>query len=163
MNNATSHLAIIKVNDEYGTPLSLFSDKDHTPKEVRKFFRKIRFDYFASDTNHVVQDYFTKKDDAFTKEWKKRGFCNFPYSQIYKCMKKAWEEHQKYGTEFLILCYSKTDTAFWHEFVEGKCEYYFHKGRIKFLDKDGQILVDKKGREQSSPYPSVWIIIRKKQ
>ena len=56
----------------------------------------------------------------------------------------------------MILCYAKTDTKWWHEYVEGKAEYHFQKGRIKFLDGQGNLT------KNSSPYPSVWIIIRGK-
>ena len=71
-------------------------------------------------------------------------------------MKKAWEEHEKYGIEIMILCYAKTDTKWWHKYVEGRAEYHFQKGRIKFLDEQGNLT------KNSSPYPSVWIIIRGK-
>ena len=47
-----------------------------------------------------------------------------------------------------------------HRFVENKAEVHFQKGRIKFLDNNGNVKLDKHGREQSSPYPSVWIIYR---
>jgi|TARA_B100001750_G_C15375063_1_gene529397 phage N-6-adenine-methyltransferase len=149
-SKSVQHLESIKVNDEYGTPHFLFLEN------CLKFDCSPAVDYFASDKNHVLDKYYTKKDDAFKREWYHNGFCNFPYSMMEKCLKKAWEEHEKYGIEIMILCYAKTDTKWWHEYVEGKAEYHFQKGRIKFLDGQGNLT------KNSSPYPSVWIIIRGK-
>ena len=85
---SVQHLQSIKVNDEYGTPHSLFLEK------CLKFDCSPSVDYFASDKNHVLDKYYTKKDDAFKREWYHNGFCNFPYSMMEECLKKAWEEHE---------------------------------------------------------------------
>jgi len=69
-------------------------------------------------------------------------------------MKKAYESHIKHNVTGLILVYAKTDTRWWHEFVENKAEVHFIKGRVKFY-LDGQI------SKNSAPYPSCWIIYRK--
>ena len=146
-----------KINDEYGTaitdvkPLHSFNDA------VKTFNVKPVFDYCASDNNHVCKKYFTKKDNALTKDWKWDGFCNFPYSKQYEFMEKAWKEHQKNNIELLILAYSKTDTQWWADFVENKAEVHFIKNRIKFLDKNGKLTANQ------APYPSCWIIYRRKK
>jgi len=80
----------------------------------------------------------------------------------------------------LILTYSKTDTKWWHEYIEGKAEVHNIKGRIKFLDENGKIKkyckncktsfsgidicprCDGELRENCAPYPSCFIIYRKK-
>ena len=147
-NRAVEHLAIISRNDDYGTPLFLFEEA------CQKFKVRPVVDYFASDTNHVCDEYYTKNDNAFLQDWTKPGFINPPYSMVAKVIKKAWEEHQKHNTELLLLTYSKSDTRWWHEFIEGKAEVHFHKGRIKFLDSKGI------PTKRPAPYPSVWIIYR---
>ena len=149
-NKAIEHLAIIRKNDEYGTPIFLFSDA------CKKYNIRPVIDYFASDTNHTLEKYYTKKENAFLKEWTDPGFINPPYSIIAKVMKKAWEEHQKHNIELLLLTYSKTDVRWWHDYVQGKAEVHFIKGRIKFLDSKG--IPTKK----PAPYPSCWIIFRPK-
>ena len=148
MTKSVTHLHNIKVNDNYGTPIFLFVEKtiEYNVNPV--------FDYFASKQNHVTKKYWTKKNNAFEKNWKYDGFINPPYSIIADVMKKAYEEHLKNNITLMILTYNKTDTAWWHEYVEDKAEVHFHKGRIKFLDKDGHIT------KNSAPYPSVWIIYR---
>ena len=150
-SKAVKHLAIINKNDEYGTPISLFLES------CGKYNCTPKVDYFASDVNHVCDKYYTKSDDAFSKSWTENGFINSPYSMIGKVMQKAYEEHLANNVELMILAYAKTDTQWWWKWVENKAEVHFIKGRIKFLDAKGN------PTKLSSPYPSVWIIYRRKQ
>tara|TARA_R100001244_G_scaffold41733_1_gene37657 strand:+ start:1710 stop:2240 length:531 start_codon:yes stop_codon:yes gene_type:complete len=150
-SKAVKHLANIKINDEYGTPISLFLES------CGKYNCTPRVDYFASDVNHVCDEYYTKSKSAFETGWWVNGFINAPYSMIGKVMQKAYEEHKKNNIELMILAYAKTDTKWWHLYIENcpTCEVHFIKGRIKFLDAKG------KPTKLSAPYPSVWIIYRK--
>ena len=68
-------------------------------------------------------------------------------------MKKAYYQNIKHGVEGMILIYAKTDTKFWHSFIEGKAEVHFIKGRIKFL-KNGI------KTKNSAPYGSCIVIYR---
>ena len=153
MSKSVKHLAIIGENDEYGTPSFLFLEA------CKKYNCNPVVDYFASKTNHVGEKYYTKDDLVFEMEWFENGFINPPYSRklLPKIMKKAWEQHQKHNIELLILTYAKTDTQWWHNFVEGKAEVHFHNGRITFLCKHGF------PKNNKAPYPSAWIIYRPKQ
>ena len=150
-SEAVKHLANIKTNDEYGTPISLFLEA------CGKYNCTPKVDYFASDVNHVCDKYYTKSDDAFSKSWTENGFINSPYSMIGKVIQKAYEEHMANNVELMILAYAKTDTQWWWKWVENKAEVHFIKGRIKFLDAKGN------PTKLSSPYPSVWIIYRRKK
>ena len=150
-SKAVKHLANIKINDEYGTPIFLFLEA------CGKYNCTPKVDYFASDVNHVCDKYYTKSDDAFSKSWTENGFINSPYSMIGKVMQKAYEEHMANNVELMILAYAKTDPQWWWKWVENKAEVHFIKGRIKFLDAKGN------PTKLSSPYPSVWIIYRRKQ
>jgi len=98
-SEAVKHLANIKTNDEYGTPISLFLDA------CKKFHCTPKVDYFASDVNHVCDEYYTKSDDAFSKSWTSDGFINPPYSRklMPKVMQKAYEEHKKNNIELTLL------------------------------------------------------------
>ena len=150
MSKSVKHLANIKVNDEYGTPPFLFSES------VKKFNCIPKVDYFASEANHVCSEYYTKEDNAFELNWTQNGFINPPYSLIKKVMQKAYEEHLANNIELMILTYNKTDTQWWHSYVENKAEVHFIKGRIKFLDRKGN------QTKYPAPYPSCWIIYRSK-
>ena len=159
MSKAVKHLQNIRIQDEYGTPLFLF-------QEYCKHFDFIpKVDYFASPVNHVVQKYYTMKENSFEKDWTEDGFVNPPYSQVKKVMEKAYNECSKYHIRLLILVYAKTDTDWWHEYIENNpmVTYKFQHHRIKFLGENGQKILDKNGREQSAPYPSVWIFMNGKE
>ena len=67
-SKAVKHLANIKINDEYGTPISLFLEA------CGKYNCTPKVDYFASDVNHVCDKYYTKSDDAFSIPFKEDGF-----------------------------------------------------------------------------------------
>jgi len=115
-----------------------------------------KIDVCATEKNSKCAKFITEKEDSLLVEWKQTFFMNPPYSKVEKFMKKAYYQHIKHGVEGLILVFAKTDTKWWHEFVENKAEVHFIKGRIKFF-KDGY------ETKNSAPYPSVWLIYRVKQ
>jgi site-specific DNA-methyltransferase (adenine-specific) len=138
----------ITVQDEYGTP-NLQLKKAMMDYDILPFI-----DVCATPENAKFATFFTIKDDALTKEWRLDFFMNPPYSRVKEFMKYAYNEHIRHNVNGLILTYAKTDTIWWHEFVENKAEVHFIKGRIKFL-RDNQVT------QHPAPYPSVWIIFRK--
>ena len=148
-SRAVLHLQKISVKDEYGSPQDLVS------QACAKYKINIKIDYAGSDKLHVVDRYYTKQDNALTKEWTEDGYLNAPYSMQYEFIRKAWQEHLKYNINLLILAYAKTDTLWWHRFVEDKTEIHFIRGRLKFLNQEGK-------PKNSAPYPSCWIIYRKR-
>lgn len=111
-------------------------------------------DVCATDRNAKFSNYFTENDDALNQDWNHNFFMNPPYSQIKTWMKKAFDEHKKNNVDGLILTQSKTDTKWWHEFVEGIAEVHFVKGRVKFL-------LNGIASKNPAPFCSVWIIYRK--
>ncbi len=77
-------------------------------------------------------------------------FCNPPYGKdIAKWCKKAYEESQKPDTVVVLLVHSRTDTRWFHDWVYGKAELRFVKGRLKFG-----------GSKNSAPFPSMVAIFR---
>jgi len=139
-SKAVKHLQIINDNDEYGTPESIYK------MGVSLAGFKPDIDVCASEFNHKCEYYFTINDDFLElndNRFISNNFGNFPYANQYQCMKKAWELYQKYNGNWLILAYSKTDTKWWHQFVEGKAEVHFIEGRVKFLDKHGEPLLSR--------------------
>lgn len=147
---AVEHLKNITVQDEYGTPFDKLEQicKDCNINPI--------IDVCTNTSNHKFPVYFTKDQDALKKEWTRDFFMNPPYSKVAEFMQYAYQQHKKHNVNGLILTYSKTDTRWWHEFVEGKAEVHFIKGRIKFKDENGN------DTKYPAPYPSVWIIYRKK-
>ena len=160
-SKAVQHLQSIQVNDEYGTryDLLLQAMKDY------KIYPRI--DICSNNYNFKFAPYYTKEDNALTKEFTEPFFGNLPYSLNYEFMEHCYKQHKKHNVDALLLTFAKTDTEWWHKFVEGKAETHFVKRRISFNDEFGseKLYKDPKSgriREGQSPYPSVWIIFRKK-
>jgi len=141
------HLQNIKIHDNYETPPILFD------QACLKFKIRPTIDVCANEKNSRCAKFITEIEDSLTFEWYETFFMNPPYSKIEKFMRKAYYQSKKHKIEGLILTYSKTDTKWWHSFVENQAEVHFIKGRIKFFKKGIQT-------QNSAPYPSCWIIYR---
>jgi len=86
-------------------------------------------------------------DGGLDREWGSKTFCNPPYGkEIYHWLYKAYTESLK-GKLVVCLIPSRTDTAWWHEFVMKATEIRFLRGRLKFGDS-----------KNSAPFPSVIVI-----
>ncbi len=148
--SSIKHLSIIKVQDEYGTPEELYYDL------CNKFKIFPTLDVCATKQNAKCKNFITKEEDSLLFEWTETFFMNPPYSKVGQFMKKAYYQHLKHKVEGMILIFAKTDTQFWHSYIEEKAEVHFIKGRIKFL-KDGF------KTKNSAPYWSCIVIYRLKR
>jgi hypothetical protein len=83
-------------------------------------------------------------------------FVNPPYGrEIGKWVKKSYEEGLKPNTLVVMLIPARTDTRYFHDYILGKAEIRFIKGRLKFINLDGD------GKETSpAPFPSMLAIYR---
>ena len=78
-------------------------------------------------------------------------FCNPPYGrEIGKWVQKAYEEAQA-GTPIVLLIPARTDTSYFHEYIYGKAEVRFVRGRLRFTDEDGHAA-------DPAPFPSMLVI-----
>lgn len=96
------------------------------------------------------EKHYTPTDDGLSKDWQgETVFCNPPYSsgQQNAWIKKCYEEAQKPNTTVVALLPSRTDTARFHEYIYGKAEIRFIKGRLKFG-----------GSKNSAPFPSMVVV-----
>ena len=77
-------------------------------------------------------------------------WCNPPYCRKTGLwVKKAYEEHQRTGCTVVMLLPSRTDVRWFHDYILGKAEIRFIKGRLKFG-----------GSKNSAPFPSIVVIYR---
>lgn len=113
-------------------------------------------DATASDSNTKCKYYF--KEDALNAPWWGTVFCNPPYSQWQKFVEKAWNEHLK-GSTVVLLLPARTDTKAFHKYIWPYAEIRFLKGRLKF-EIEGKPVLDKHGKPQSAPFPSMVVIFR---
>lgn len=79
-------------------------------------------------------------------------FCNPPYGrQIGEWVKKAYEESRKPNTLVVMLIPARTDTKWFHDYILGKAEIRFIRGRLKFG-----------GADNAAPFPSMVVVFRHK-
>lgn len=80
-------------------------------------------------------------------------FVNPPYGiDNWAWCKKAFEESRG-GVTVVMLLPSRTDTAWFHDWVLGKAEIRFLRGRLKFTDDQGN------GKD-TAPFPSLLAVYR---
>ncbi len=113
---------------EYSTPLSLF-------EPLNKEFR-FNTDVCASDKNAKCYNYFTVKDNAFTKNWRGNCWMNPPFSkELRKWVKKAHDDSCKYGGTIVCLIPVRSNTKWWGEIIEN-AEVRFIIGEVNFNDNE---------------------------
>jgi len=81
--------------------------------------------------------------DGLKREWGTRTFMNPPYSNIEPWVHKAWLESRK-GKLIVGLLRGDTSTRWFHQWVLGKAEIRFMRGRVKFG-----------GKNKAAPFPSI--------
>ena len=128
MNNI--QVMFSKDSDEWGTPQALFD-------ELNKEF-SFTLDPCATAENHKCPKYFSMAEDGLKQNWGgQRVFCNPPYSKIDKWVAKAFYETRNDNTLVVLLIPSRTDTRYFHNYIYGRSEIRFIKGRLKFSDGKG--------------------------
>lgn len=103
-------------------------------------------DVCATKENTKCNFYYTKEKDGLSQDWTKyEGYkwMNPPYGrEIGKWVKKAYESEKT-----VCLLPARTDTKWFHDYIYGKAEIEFIKGRLKFGDS-----------KNSAPFPSMIVI-----
>lgn len=100
--------------------------------------------------------YYTPETDGLSQSWNRGGavFCNPPYGrEIGKWVKKAYDESQK-GQTIVLLLPARTDTKYFHDYIYGKAEIRFLRGRLRFTDEDGKA-------SDPAPFPSMIVLYNK--
>lgn len=140
MNTA---LMFSSATDQWATPQDFFDRLD------REF--NFTLDPCADVNNHKCDIYFTKEDDGLQHSWKGHTvFCNPPYGKVIKdWVKKSYDESRDKDTVVVMLIPARTDTAYFHDFIYGKAEVRFIRGRLKFGDS-----------KNAAPFPSMVVIFR---
>ena len=118
----------------------------------QKFFDELNSEFHftldpcALPENAKCEKYYTPEDDGLIQNWNgETVFCNPPYGkEIGKWVKKCMETE---GGHRVMLLPARTDTRWFHEYIYGKAEIRFIKGRLKFGDS-----------KNSAPFPSMVVI-----
>jgi site-specific DNA-methyltransferase (adenine-specific) len=107
------------------------SDKWMTPPEL---YQKLN-DEFHFNFDPCPIDWVEGGPDGLSIEWGTSTFCNPPYSNVAKWIKKASEEAAK-GKRVVMLINAITDTKAFHDYIYNKAEIRFIKGRVSFINPD---------------------------
>lgn len=128
---------------DWSTPQGFFDELD---KEF-----DFTLDPCATQENAKCKKFYTEEDNGLIQDWSgERVFCNPPYGpQLKLWVKKCFEEGQK--TLVVLLIPSRTETAYFHDYIQGKAEIRFIRGRLRFS-----------GSKINAPFPSLLAIYRPK-
>lgn len=138
-----SHYIAKSKTDVWQTPKDLYKELDD----------EFNFSHFDPCPLHP-------QFDGVHIDWAKRTFCNPPYSGLKSTkarlgwIEKAHNEAQK-GKLVVLLIPARTDTTWFHQIIKkNRYEVRFMRGRVKFLDADGQ-------EQNPAPFPTMLVIMRK--
>jgi site-specific DNA-methyltransferase (adenine-specific) len=130
---------------EWSTPQTLFDELD---KEFN-----FTLDPCATPENAKCKKFFTKEHDGLKQSWRNEiVFCNPPYGrEIGKWVEKAFMTNQLNlgDIPIVMLLPARTDTKYFHDYIYGKSEIRFIKGRLKFGDS-----------RNSAPFPSMIVVFK---
>ena len=115
-----------------------------------------RLDACASRANAKCARFFTAADDALRQTWAPfvRVRMNPPYGRkIAAFTRKAFEESGKKGALVVALVPARTDTRWWHDWVSGKADVVFLRGRLRYTNEKGE-------EGSSAPFPSALVLYR---
>lgn len=146
------------------TQQTMFSSNRDDWETPQDFFDKLNEQYrftldpCSSDTNAKCPKHYTEQDNGLEQDWGgETVFCNPPYSRKGGqdlWVKKCYEESLKPNTTVVALLPARTDTKRFHQYILGKAEIIWIEGRLVF-EIDGKPILDKKGRPQPAPFPSM--------
>lgn len=125
---------------EWATPQAFFD-------QVSEEFGTFDLDVCATKTNTKVNRFFSAVDGGgLAEEWLGLVWMNPPYGrEIGRWIRKAYES-ALLGATVVCLLPSRTDTAWWHDYVMKAREIRFIRGRLHFNDQG------------PAPFPSALVI-----
>ena len=133
--------------DQWATPQWFYD-------ELNKEFN-FNLDPCADEHNHKCEKYFNKEQNGLAQDWNGyRVFCNPPHGrEIGKWVKKAHDTNRDSNSLIVMLLPARTDTKWFHDYIYGKAEIRFLRGRLKFEDENGAAM-------NPAPFPSMVVIYR---
>ena len=130
--------------EEWGTPQALFDNLN----AVHDF----TLDPCATPENTKCPVFYTKEQNGLIMPWSGRVFMNPPYGRdtTGRWVYRAYEQTKTGKCELVVgLLPARTDTLFFHNWIYGKAEIEFLKGRLKFGNA-----------KNSAPFPSMLVTWR---
>ena len=130
----------------------MFSSKTDLWATPQDFFDKLDSEFhFETDVcalpeNAKCRKFYTPEQDGLAQTWEGVCWCNPPYGrQIGKWVRKASESN----ATVVMLIPARTDTAWFHDYIYGKAEVRFVRGRLRFS-----------GAQHNAPFPCMVVVFR---
>ena len=127
--------------DMWETPQAFFDEMD------REFH--FTLDVCAVPENAKCEQFFSPSIDGLKQEWVGVCWCNPPYGrEIGKWVRKAYES----DCTVVMLLPARTDTRWFHDYIYGKAEIRFIRGRLRFG-----------AAATGAPFPSMVVIFKREK
>lgn len=130
----------------------MFSSQTDLWETPQDFFNKLNEEFcFETDVcalpeNAKCKNFYSPEENGLSQNWGGICWCNPPYGRkIGEWVKKASESK----ATVVMLLPARTDTKWFHEYIYGKAEIRFIKGRLKFGNS-----------KNAAPFPSMVVIFR---
>lgn len=137
----------------------MFSSKTGLWETPQDFFDELDqefhfdLDVCALPENAKCARYYTPEQDGLSQPWAGTCWCNPPYGrEIGSWVRKGFLSSVEGGATVVMLLPARTDTRWFHEYIYGKAEVRFIKGRLKFG-----------GSTNSAPFPSMIVIFMEEE
>lgn len=139
----------------------MFSSKTEEWGTPQDFFDKLNdefhftLDVCSTHENAKCANHYTKAEDGLSQDWTgETVWCNPPYGrEMPKWIQKCYMHKQIGGGTAVMLIPARTDTKAFHEYIYGKAEIRFIRGRLHFVNERGE-------SRESAPFPSMVVIFR---
>ena len=135
----------------------MFSSKTDLWETPQDFFDELNdefgfdLDACALPENAKCGKYYTPEQDGLLQPWEGVVWCNPPYGrEIGQWVERAAKSADN-GVLVVMLLPARTDTKWFHDYIYGKAEVRFVRGRLKFG-----------GSKNSAPFPSMVVVFRPK-
>lgn len=106
-------------------------------------------DVCALPENAKCERYYTPEIDGLSQRWDGVCWCNPPYGRDVWKWVAAGQVASVMGATVVMLLPARTDTRWFHDWIYGKAEIRFIRGRLKFG-----------GSKSGAPFPSMVVIFR---
>lgn len=132
----TPHVSYNSGENEWYTPPDYI-------EAARRVMGDIDLDPASSDIANVIvkaHQHYTKENDGLSKEWHGRIWMNPPYApELIKLFVSKYYKSIEDGTvtEGIVLVNNATETQWFYQLVECSSAVVFTKGRVRFLDPEG--------------------------
>lgn len=133
---------------------ALFSSEKVEWETPQDFFDKLNqefnftLDPCSTDENAKCAKHYTAEQNGLLQDWTgETVYCNPPYGkEMPEWIHKCYNHFIRGGTAVMLLP-ARTDTKAFHEYIYGKAEIRFIRGRLKFG-----------GSKNSAPFPSMVVV-----